>query len=100
MVEQFPLDRAAAAGTKFEPLWVTPSHWPRSVRNVPLNDFDHLGRDPRTMPLYWDGAALITEKRCSVVERRFAWAGVAIGVIGVAATVAQAIAAFMALPVH
>jgi hypothetical protein len=51
MVEQFPLNRAAAAGTKFEPLWETPAHWPRTVRNVPLSDFDHLGLDPKTMQL-------------------------------------------------
>ena len=52
------------------------------------------------MQLYLDGAALVTEKRWSVVERRFAWAGVATGTTGVGATVAQAIAAFMAVPVH
>lgn len=40
--------------------------------------------------LFWDGEQVITEKRWGVVERRIAIAGLIIGGVGVAATVAQA----------
>jgi hypothetical protein len=96
-MDQVPLDREAAKGTKSERMWETPSHWPRSIRFVPNSDFDFLGLDPKTMQLYWDGQEIVTRRRLSDFERMLAIFALGLTAGGVAATVVQAVAAVMAL---
>lgn len=61
-------------------------------KGITLEDFDRMHvEDGR---LFWDGEQVITEKRWSAVERGLAVTGLLIAAIGVAATVAQAWAAF------
>jgi hypothetical protein len=55
-----------------------------------------LGHDPQKNQLYWDGHALVTEKRFSTFERGLAVFGLVIAGIGMAATVAQAVVAWLA----
>lgn len=72
-----------------------PPEWPENVTALSWNGHALFGMDRKTGELYWDGQKLITEKRWGTVERRIAIAGLVIGAIGVAAAVAQAIAAFI-----
>lgn len=61
-------------------------------KGITLEDFDRMHvEDGR---LFWDGEQVITEKRWSAVERGLAITGLLIAAVGVAATVAQAWAAF------
>ena len=94
--ERVPNSRHAAEGTKYSGLYKTPEHWPREVRHLSWNATDLLGHDPQKNQLYWDGHALVTEKRFSTFERGLAAVSLLIACIGVAATVAQAVIAWLA----
>lgn len=91
------LDRESARGTAYESHWDTPSHWPRDVRLISIDEFDHLGLNPQTMQLYWDGHELVTKRRLADFERNLAIAALVITGVGVAAAVVQAWAAWVAL---
>lgn len=71
-----------------------PNGWPENVVPISTDGLSLIGVDPATNQFYWDGQPLLTEKRWGTVERRIAVFGLLIAGIGVAATVAQAIAAF------
>lgn len=51
-----------------------PPEWPSGVKPISLSGLTLLGVDPRTNRLYWDGHAIVTEKRLSDYERRLALA--------------------------
>lgn len=55
-----PRTREEAKGTKYEPLWQTPPHWPDHVHMIPLNAFENMGIDGRNR-LYWDGVPIVTK---------------------------------------
>lgn len=80
-------------------MWDTPAHWPRDVYRMPMKQNANLGIKNGTSELYWDGDALVTEKRWGTVERRIAIIGLVVAIVGVAATVVQAWAAVVALSV-
>ena len=64
-MDKIPVSRETAKGTKFEHLYETPDHWPRTIHRLPIGLLDDLGRDARTNELYWDGEPLVTRKRLS-----------------------------------
>ncbi|MHC2792584.1 hypothetical protein ACVINZ_001596 [Mesorhizobium jarvisii] len=76
-----------------------PADWPPQVTPVSISGLVLIGIDETTNELFWDGKRIITEKRFSDYERRLALVGLAIAGIGVAATVVQAWAAVVGLPV-
>lgn len=93
--EQPPKTRKEAEGTKYASLYDTPNHWPREVRHLSIDAMDALGHDPGSNQLYWDGQPLVTEKRFSTFERSLAIVGLVFAGVGVLATVAQAVIAWL-----
>ncbi len=78
----------------------TPPNWPTEVRPISQPGLSLFGINPSTNELYWDGSKLITEKRFTTFERGLAIVGLVIAFVGVAATVAQAVIAYCALPTN
>ena len=97
-MEDFPPNRAAAKGTRYEHLFDTPAHWPDDVHYLTMDNMGMLGRRARTNQLLWDGHALVTERRLANFERWLAVVTLVLAGIGVAATVAQAWAAWLSVP--
>ena len=51
----------------------TPPHgWPQNVKPISMNGLDHLGVDPKTNELYWDGQKIVTERKLANFERTLA----------------------------
>lgn len=75
-----------------------PAHWPAEVDPLTWDDTGKLGVHQRTHQLYWDGDPLVTERRFSTFERGLAVAALILTFVGVAATVVQAYAALMSIP--
>jgi hypothetical protein len=51
-----------------------PPGWPVGVRPISIKGLSLFGVDSRTNELYWDGQAVVTEKRLANYERRLALA--------------------------
>ncbi|TIQ99501.1 hypothetical protein [Mesorhizobium sp.] len=43
-----------------------PPSWPKNVRTISLDGLDHLGVDPKTNELYWDGQKIVMERKLSL----------------------------------
>lgn len=80
-----PRNRREAKGTKYEPLFETPSHWPDNVRIISVDGFDNMGLDPDNR-LYWDGVPIVTKRTISLEG----WS-LTLAVIATVATVMTAI---------
>ncbi|AZO00114.1 hypothetical protein EJ066_24965 [Mesorhizobium sp. M9A.F.Ca.ET.002.03.1.2] len=62
----------------------SPPEWPAGVKAISLEGVTLLGIHQSTGELYWDGQAVVTEKRLANYERRLALAvTIATGVMAV-----------------
>jgi hypothetical protein len=94
---ELPKSREEAERMGLGSLYETPEHWPRHIQRIPIDLFDNFGRDPGTNEIYWDGKALVTEKRFTNFERTLGVLLLLVSSVGVAAAVVQAAAAVRAL---
>lgn len=67
-----------------------PPHWPKHVKIISMEGLAHIGVDPKTSELYWDGQKLVTERKLAGFERGLATVATIATCLGALAACAEA----------